>query len=201
MSSDPERLHLVVVGCSWGGLYALSAMMETVPASLPATIVVAQHRLHTPSNLAELLARHTTWPVCEVDDKAAIAPQRVYLAPPGYHLLVDGDRFALSTEGPVRHSRPSVDVLFESAADAFTSGVVGIVLTGANEDGAAGLARIVRRGGVAIVQDPDTAEKAAMPEAALAKVPTAIVARLEDIGPRLVEIVDAGVRHEQRSTT
>lgn len=193
--------HLVVVGCSWGGLQALSRMLDHVPGDLPAPIVVAQHRLHNASNLAELLARHTTWPVCEVEDKEPIGVGHVYLAPPGYHLLIDGHRFALSTEGPVRHSRPSIDVLFESAADAFTHRVVGVVLTGANADGARGLVRIARRGGAAIVQDPATAERSDMPEAALATGVGATVARLEEIGPLLCDLLAGRRRQDERSGT
>lgn len=176
-------------------------MLDHVPADLPAPIVVAQHRLHNASNLAELLARHTTWPVCEVEDKEPIGVGHVYLAPPGYHLLIDGHRFALSTEGPVRHSRPSIDVLFESAADAFTHRVVGIVLTGANADGAEGLVRIARRGGAAIVQDPTTAERPDMPEAALATGVGATVARLEEIGPLLSDLIAGRRDRDERSGT
>lgn len=190
--------HLVVVGCSWGGLEAVSRMLDHVPGDLPAPIVVAQHRLHNASSLAELLARHTPWPVCEVEDKEPIGVGHVYLAPPGYHLLIDDDRFVLSTEGPVRHSRPSIDVLFESAADAFTHRVVGVLLTGANADGAEGLVRITRRGGLAIVQDPATAERRDMPDAALATGIEATVARLEEIGPLLGELM-ARRHHDERA--
>ncbi|MDP9442063.1 MAG: chemotaxis protein CheB [Actinomycetota bacterium] len=197
--TPPE--HLVVVGCSWGGLEGLSRMLDHVPADLPAPIVVAQHRLHNASNLAGLLSRHTTWPVCEVEDKEPIGSRHVYLAPPGYHLLIDDDRFALSTEGPVRHSRPSIDVLFESAADSFTHRVVGVVLTGANADGAEGLVRIIRRGGLAVVQDPETAERRDMPEAALATGVEAHVARLEEIGPLLCELIAGRRRQDERSGT
>jgi two-component system chemotaxis response regulator CheB len=120
--------------------------------------------------------------VREVDDKEAIEPRHVYLAPPDYHLLVERGSFALSTDERVQHARPSIDVLFESAADAYGERVIGIVLTGANEDGAAGLARIADRGGLAIVQDPESAERRAMPDAAIA-AGTPTVLPLEEIGP------------------
>lgn len=189
MSGAPAPV--VVVGCSWGGLDALSALLEGVPDDLEATIVIVQHRMHRPSELATLLGGHTSWPVCEAEDKESLSVRRVYLAPPGYHLLVDGGRFALSTEGPVRHSRPSVDVLFESAAESYGADVIGVVLTGANDDGAAGLVEIVRQGGRAIVQDPATAERPAMPEAALATGVEAEVVPLEGLGAALAAAVRA----------
>ena len=185
MSQPP----VVVIGCSWGGLEALSAVLEGVPADLEAIVIVVQHRMHKPSELANLLADHTRWPVCEAEDKEPLSSRQVYLAPPGYHLLVDGDRFALSTEGPVRFSRPSVDVLFESAAEAYGPSVIGVVLTGANDDGAAGIAEIVRRGGKAIVQDPATAERPDMPAAAIATGVDVDVVPLAELGAALTAAV------------
>jgi len=186
MSDD---FPIVAIGCSWGGLDALSAILDGIPDVLPAAVVIVQHRMHRPSELATLLGDHTSWLVCEAEDKEGVSPNRVYLAPPGYHLLVDGDRFALSTEGPVRHSRPSVDVLFESVAEAYGPRVIGVVLTGANDDGAVGLAEIVRHGGVAIVQDPATAARSAMPSAALATGVEALVVPLDQLGPTLTRLV------------
>jgi two-component system chemotaxis response regulator CheB len=106
----------------------------------------------------------------------------VFIAPPDYHLLVEGETFALSTEAPVAFSRPSIDVLFESAADAYGSTVIGIILTGANEDGAAGLAKIKRRGGVAVIQDPGGAMRRTMPDAAIAATAADAIIPLEEIG-------------------
>jgi two-component system chemotaxis response regulator CheB len=177
---------VVVIGCSWGGLEAMSAILEGLPDETPAAVIIVQHRMDRPSELQTLLANHTSWPVCEADDKEGISPRRVYLAPPGYHTLVDGDRFALSTEAPVRNSRPSIDVLMESIASSFGPRAIGVVLTGANDDGARGLAEIVRHGGAAIVQDPETAQRRAMPEAALTRVPEAEVAPLSEIGHVIV---------------
>jgi two-component system, chemotaxis family, protein-glutamate methylesterase/glutaminase len=132
--------------------------------------VIAQHRgTDSPSGgLEGLLQDHVARPVVQPSDKEPLERGTVYVAPPDYHLLVDGDAFALSTDERVQYARPSIDVLFESAADAFGERTIGIVLTGANADGAAGLKRIKDAGGVAIVQDPRTAEAAAMPAAALA---------------------------------
>lgn len=188
MSGD---FPIVVIGCSWGGLDALSTILDGVPDDLPAAVVVAQHRMHRPSELAALLGRHTSWPVCEADDKEPLSPRRVYLAPPGYHLLVDGDHFALSTEAPVRNSRPSVDVLFESVAETYGPRAIGVVLTGANDDGAEGLVELVRRGGHAIVQHPDTAERPAMPLAALATGVEAEVVPLAELGRAITSAVEA----------
>jgi two-component system chemotaxis response regulator CheB len=114
------------------------------------------------------LQRSSGLPVSEPDDKEPIARGRVYLAPRDYHLLIEGRHFALSTEAPVCYARPSIDVLFESAADAYGKDVIGVILTGKNRDGARGLAAIKKCGGLAVVEDPATAEAREMPEAALA---------------------------------
>ncbi|HVF14796.1 MAG TPA: chemotaxis protein CheB [Acidimicrobiales bacterium] len=175
---------IVVVGSSWGGVTALVHLLEGLPPDLLSPIVIAQHRGNSPSMLARLLERQTHRPVRDVEDKERMAPSTAYLAPAGYHLRVEapGHR-ALSPEGPVRFARPSIDVLFESAAVAYRSDVVGVVLTGTNDDGAAGLAAIVARGGRAVVQDPASAERPAMPLAALATGIPATVLPLEEIGP------------------
>jgi two-component system chemotaxis response regulator CheB len=182
--------ELVAVGCSWGGLAALSRLLEHLPDGVDLPIVVAQHR--GPDSLrgalAATLQRRFERPVAEVEDKDPIAPGRVYIAPPDYHLLVEPGSFALSVDEHVQYARPSIDVLFESAADAYGERVIGVVLTGANADGAAGLARIVERGGAAIVQDPDTAEAPEMPAAALAAVAATTVLPLEGIGPHIAEL-------------
>ena len=188
-TDGPEGFPVVALGCSWGGLGALSAVLDRLPTDLDAALVVIQHRLHGPSELASLLGQHTRWKVCEADDKEHLSANRIFLAPPGYHLLVDGDRFALSTEGPVNNSRPSVDVSFESLAESLGSRLVGVVLTGANDDGAAGLRHVVRHGGAAIVQDPATAEKRAMPDAAIAAVPDALVVPLPELAGAIVRAV------------
>lgn len=154
---------------------------------LELAFAVAQHRSadSAPGVLEELLQLHSPYPVREAGDKDAIEPGHVYVAPPDYHLLVDRGRFALSLEERVQFARPSIDVLFESAADAYRERVIGIVLTGLNQDGAHGLARIKQRGGVAIVQRPETALRRAMPDAALAATATDAVLPLEEIGPFL----------------
>jgi len=178
--------RIVVIGTSWGGLAALRELVATLPGSFALPVVLVQHR-HRQSDhvLATLLQDRAKLKVCEVEDKSPIQPGSIYVAPADYHLLIEADHFALSTEEPVRYSRPSIDVTFTSAADRYGAGTVGVVLTGANADGAAGLERIATRGGLAIVQAPETAESPAMPTAALRSVPNATVLTITAIGALL----------------
>jgi two-component system, chemotaxis family, protein-glutamate methylesterase/glutaminase len=178
---------VIVIGASWGGLLAVGTLLEGIPDELDQTIVVAQHRSADSSRgvLESLLQRHITRPVSEPGDKEPVEPCHVYVAPADYHLLVDDGHFALSVEGRVQFARPSIDVLFESVAESYRDRAIGIVLTGANEDGAAGLAAIKRNGGVSIVQDPRTAERRMMPDAALAATEADAVLPLEGIAPFL----------------
>ncbi|HYD52264.1 MAG TPA: chemotaxis protein CheB [Gemmatimonadaceae bacterium] len=180
---------LVVVGTSWGGLAALRELVGGLPDSFAVPLVLVQHRHRTSDGLlARLLQDHTRLPVCEVDDKMPIAPGQVFVAPADYHLLVDEGFFTLTTDAPVRYSRPSIDVTFTSASDVFGERTVGVVLTGANADGAEGLTRITARGGVAIVQDPASAESPTMPAAAIAAVPGAIVRPVGEIASLLASL-------------
>ena len=178
---------MIAIGASWGGLNAVSTLLEGIPGELEQAIVVAQHR--SPQSrrgvLESLLQAHTTRVVCEPGDKEPIEPRHVYIAPADYHLLVDGGHFALSVDARVQFARPSIDVLFESVAESYRDRAIGIVLTGANEDGAAGLAAIKRNGGVSIVQDPLTAERRTMPDAAIAGSVADAVLPLREIGPFL----------------
>ena len=185
----------MVLGTSWGGLNAVRIILGTLPREFAAPIVIVQHR-HRDSDglLAELLQDVTPMPVAEVEDKDLVEPGHVYIAPPNYHLLIDEGHFALSTEEAVRFSRPSIDVTFSSAADEYGSGTVGVVLTGANDDGARGLRRIIDRGGRAIVEDPKSAEIATMPAAALRAVPTATVLPIGGIGAHLTRLLGEMVR-------
>lgn len=165
---------IVIVGTSWGGLAALRALASALPRGFGLPVVVVQHR-HKDSDrlLATLLQERTELTVCEVEDKQPILPGFLFIAPADYHLLVERGHFSLSTDEPVRYSRPSIDVAFNSAADAYGTRVVGVVLTGANADGAEGLKTIADHGGLALVQTPATAESPTMPRAALEAVPTA----------------------------
>jgi two-component system, chemotaxis family, protein-glutamate methylesterase/glutaminase len=175
---------LVCIGASWGGLKAVSQVVAGLPAEVDLPIVLAQHRHpDSPSGgLAELLQAQTDRPVVDVEDKTAIEPRHVYIAPPNYHLLVERGSFALSVDERIRFARPSIDVLFETAADAYGAGVIGIILTGANDDGALGLARIKAAGGVALIQDPLGADRRTMPDAAIAATAADAILPLEDIG-------------------
>ena len=191
---------LIVVGASWGGLRAVGQILAALPEGFDCAVVVAQHRKGDAADggLAGLLGLRTRMPVLDVHDKEPIQSGRVYLAPPDYHLLIQEGYFSLSTEERVKFARPSIDVLFESAADAYRERVVGVILTGANEDGARGLARIKQRGGVAVVQDPRSAERQEMPGAALAATDADAVLPIGEIGPFLYGLVvpPAGDRAE-----
>ena len=180
---------LVVVGTSWGGLTALRTLVGALPASFRMAVTLVQHR-HKDSDhvLRALLQERSPLVVCEVEDKMPLEEGHIYVAPPDYHTLVEPGHFALSTEAPVRFSRPSIDVTFTSAADAYGHRMVGIILTGANTDGANGLRRVSDLGGLAIIQDPETAESATMPAAAQAAVPRARVMPLPQIADYLVTL-------------
>jgi two-component system, chemotaxis family, protein-glutamate methylesterase/glutaminase len=184
------RYAITVVGTSWGGLAALRELVSCLPADLPVPVVLIQHR-HKMSDeaLPRLLQDRTPLDVCEAEDKMPIEPGRIYVAPADYHLLVERELyFTLSVEEPIRYSRPSIDLTFMSAADAFGEKTIGVVLTGANADGATGLKRIAERGGAAIVQEPVTAESPAMPAAALEAVPKARVMVLSEIGGAIAQL-------------
>lgn len=188
---SPTTAEAVVIGVSAGGLKALSAILPSLPGDYPLPVLVVIHLPPSGKSLvAELFDNKCAVKVVEAEDKDAIAPGTVYFAPPDYHLLVELDRtLSLSSEEPVLFSRPSVDVLFETAADAYGPGLIGIVLTGANTDGAQGLKAIVAAGGVALVQTPEDAFASAMPEAALEQVPEAMAMTLEDISHYLQKAV------------
>ena len=176
--------ELICVGASWGGLDAVGRLLADLRAGVDLPVVVAQHRHATsaPGGLADLLRLRIKRPVQDAEDKMPIERGRVYIAPPDYHLLVERGSFALSVDERVQFARPSIDVLFESAAYAYGPDAIGIILTGANEDGAAGLAAIKERGGVALVQDPAGAARRTMPDAAIAATAADAVLPLEEIG-------------------
>jgi two-component system chemotaxis response regulator CheB len=184
-----SEIRLIVIGSSWGGLAALTRIVSALPGDLRAPMVVVQHRSRQAENLlASLLQDVTSLRVVDVEDKEPLEPSSVYIAPANYHMLVEDEHLSLTTDPLVRYSRPSIDVTFFSAADSFRSATLGVVLTGANDDGSRGLRHIVNRGGRAIVQEPATAESRAMPAAALLAVPEAEVLPLSEIPARLVEL-------------
>jgi two-component system chemotaxis response regulator CheB len=183
-------VRLIVMGASWGGLSALETILSGLGKSFRTPIAIAQHRSIDSGSgaLARMLSVRSGLAVTEAGDKEPIEEGRVYLAPSDYHLLVEPDGFALSTDESVQHSRPAIDVLFDSAADTYGERLIGVVLTGANADGAYGLERVKRRGGVTVVQDPSTAEKREMPEAAIATGAADYVLPLEQIASKLMEL-------------
>ncbi|MGH2806874.1 MAG: chemotaxis protein CheB [Actinomycetota bacterium] len=180
---------LLTMGCSWGGLQALNVILDGLPNDLNIPIVIAQHRMaQSADGLTLALQKRTSMPIRDANDKDPIEPGHIYFAPPDYHLLVEHGSFALSTDDLVQFARPSIDVLFESAADAYADKLIAVILTGANEDGAAGLARVKSRGGLTIVQDPSTAVRSEMPQAAIQAARPHRVLPIDAIGPFLAEI-------------
>jgi two-component system chemotaxis response regulator CheB len=190
---------LVVVGTSWGGLAALRTLVAGLPTTFQMAVALVQHR-HKESDhlLRTLLQERTSLEVCEVEDKMPLEHGRIYVAPPDYHTLVEPGHFSLSTEAPVRFSRPSIDVTFQSAADSYGHRTVGIVLTGANADGSEGLRRISDRGGMAIIQDPTTAESALMPAAAVKAVPRARIMELTELVKFVAQLPAGGPEREAK---
>ncbi|HET6430772.1 chemotaxis protein CheB [Dyella sp.] len=161
---------MIVIGCSMGGFNALRTVLGGLDRSLPAAVIVCCHA--GPGSdvevLCELLGTTCALPVVEAREREPVRPATVQVAPGGYHLLVElARRFSLSVDAPVSYARPSIDVLFASIADSYGKDAVGVVLTGANADGAEGLQRMRGRGALAVIQDPATAEAARMPQAAL----------------------------------
>lgn len=185
-------LPTVVIGASAGALDALSTVLPVLPADYPLPILVVVHLPPNKDSLfADILAAKCKVPVQEAEDKETIKPGTVYLAPPDYHLLMEKDGvLSLSSDEEVHFSRPSIDVLFESAADACGAALTGIILTGANSDGAMGLKAVTANGGRAIVQTPQHAYATAMPEAAVKACPKALVMDIEDIAAYLQKAVE-----------
>jgi two-component system chemotaxis response regulator CheB len=181
------RYAAVVIGVSAGGIEALKILLPALPASFPLPIAIVQHRdPHADGFLAGYLDRMSSITVSEAEDKEPFCAGHAYLAPAGYHLHVESDRsLSLSVDPRVNYSCPSIDVLFESAADVFAASLIGIVLTGGNADGAQGLKAIKACGGLAVVQDPRTASATAMPRAALEATPVDHVVDLARIAPLL----------------
>jgi two-component system chemotaxis response regulator CheB len=180
----------VVIGVSAGGIEALKVLLPALPASFPLPIAIVQHRdPHADGFLAEYLDRMSGIAVSDAEDKEPFCAGHAYLAPAGYHLHVESNcSLSLSVDPRVNYSCPSIDVLFESAADVFAASLIGIVLTGGNADGAQGLKAIKARGGLAVVQDPRTASATAMPRAALEATPVDHVVDLVRIAPLLLRM-------------
>jgi two-component system, chemotaxis family, protein-glutamate methylesterase/glutaminase len=186
----PERYQAVVTGVSAGGMNVLPRLLGMIAPDFALALVIVQH-LHPLQDdcFVRRLAGICRLPVKEAEEKAPVQAGVVYLAPANYHLLIEADRtFSLCVGEKVNFSRPSIDVLFESAAEVYGAGLVGVILTGASRDGAAGLRRIKEKGGLAVVQDPRTAEYPAMPQAALEETVVDHVESIKQIGRLLGEM-------------
>jgi two-component system chemotaxis response regulator CheB len=188
--------ELIVVGTSLGGFNALTTLLSGLHARLSVPVVIVQHRgsgMDGTLTLASLLGDRSPLRVFDAEDKMMLEPGHAYLAPADYHVLIEARNVvALSTDSPVRSARPSIDVLFESAAQVYGKAVVGVILTGASADGADGLRAIKARGGLAVIEDPASAESPTMPAAALAATPTAAVLPLPRIADYLSALVAEG---------
>ena len=179
-------IDAVAIGASAGGVEVLSVLLSSLPASCRASFFIVMHiPRERPSRLPEVFGARCVLPVREAEDKEPVQPGTVYFAPPDYHLLLDrGPVLALSSDEPVHFSRPSIDVLFDSAADIYGERLLGLILTGANQDGAEGLAAVGRAGGRTVVQEPSGAAVPFLPEAALQEGPVDFVlslAQLQDL--------------------
>lgn len=192
MQIKKGHIDLVVIGTSAGGIKVLQEIFANLPADFPTPIVVVQHLAQTRSDLLiGVIQSKSKLRLQQAEEKEAMQPGTIYLAPPDYHLMIEKNgTFSFSDEEKINFARPSIDVLFETAADAFGSGVVGIVLTGANSDGANGLKIIKNLGGTTIVQDPNTAEASSMPLAALATNAVDYNVPANEISSLLLELVN-----------
>lgn len=178
----------IVIGTSLGGTSALRTLLPAFPPEFSGVVALVFHHVQgSDETLARFLRQNCKLPIEEAQDKTPIQAGRLFFAPADYHLLVEAGHFALSTEAPVSHARPSIDVFFESAAEAYGENAIGIVLTGAGQDGAQGMIEIKRRGGLTIVQTPTTAECPLMPTAAVATGAVDLALDVEDIVPFLLE--------------
>lgn len=190
MPPRARRIEAVVLAASSGGVEALCTVLRGLPPRFAAPVLIVQHTASEDARgLCEMFGAAGPLPAVEAEPRQPVVPGCVYVAPPGYHLLVEaGPRLALNVDERVCHVRPSADVLFETAADVWKERLAGVILTGANEDGARGLSAIRSRRGVAIVQDPEEAVMREMPEAALRACGADHVVRLAEIGVLLSEL-------------
>ncbi|SHJ25532.1 chemotaxis protein CheB [Halodesulfovibrio aestuarii] len=189
-----QKYEAIVIGASAGGLIALHRIFSQRCLDFNLPVLIAQHICpNRESLLPELLRQHCTGTVKDAEDKDVITSGNVYIAPSNYHLLVEPDKsIALSVEGRVNFSRPSIDVLFETASEAYCDALVGIILSGANSDGAYGVSQIKKRAGLTIVQSPDSAEFDTMPKAAIEASNPDFILSLDEIGILLNTLCNRG---------
>lgn len=185
-----SRIRMVVIGASQGGLLALRELLAQLPSDFPVPVVIVQHISHNADDsYIRFLDKQTPPVVKEAEDKERMLPGHVYVAPPNYHLLVERDgTLTLSADARVHFCRPSIDVLFESAADATNGNLAGVILTGANKDGSAGLLCLRAAGGIAVVQSPESSDSREMPSAALTLAGADYTGTPEAIGKLLVKL-------------
>lgn len=202
MKARTRHYEAVAVGVSAGGLAALGCILSELERDLPLAILIVQHmRPDSDGFFCRHLDSLCRMRVKEAEDKETIQPATVYIAPPDYHLLVEADRtLTLSADERINYSRPSIDVLFETAAEAYQKKLVGLVLTGANADGSQGLARIKQLGGLAVVQSPASAECDIMPRAAITSVAVDHIVPLEKIGQFLNSLASGKIHGESPNT-
>ena len=180
----------IVIGASAGGLYVIMRMLKPLPADYPIPIIMVQHRSKDERQLLEeVLQQHCSIHIKQADEKEKISAGMVYIAPPDYHLLIEQDRtFSLNFDAPVNYSRPSIDVLFETASEVYKEKLTGILLTGANKDGADGIKKISMRGGITIAQQPETADYPEMPRSAINTGFVKYILSPDDIGAFLLDL-------------
>jgi two-component system, chemotaxis family, protein-glutamate methylesterase/glutaminase len=176
-------IDAVVIGASAGGIEVLSVLLPAIPASCRVSFFIVMHiPRERPSLLPEVFSVRCALPVKEAEDKEPVQAGTVYFAPPDYHMLIDrGPALALSGDEAVHFSRPSIDVLFDSAADIYGERLMGVILTGANQDGAEGLVAVGRAGGRTVVQEPGSAAVAYLPRAAIEAGPVDAVLAIEQL--------------------
>jgi two-component system chemotaxis response regulator CheB len=184
------QYEAIVIGVSSGGLKALKIIFSALPSGFPIPIIVVQHiGPRSENSWIKLLNDSCSIPIKEADEKEKVGTGNIYIAPSNYHLLIEKDRtFSLTIDERVNFARPSIDVLFESAAEAYKEKLIGIILTGANNDGTKGVKRIKECGGIVIIQDPETAESSYMPASAIAAVQPDYIQALDQIGDLIIKI-------------
>lgn len=184
------KYEAIVIGVSSGGINAMKVIFSLLPKGFNTPIIIVQHLgAHSDNQLIKLLNDKSNLSIKEADEKEKIENGKVYIAPPNYHLMIERDKtFSLSVDEPVYYARPSIDILFESAAEAYRDKLIGVILTGSNSDGTVGFKKINEYEGLTIAQDPKTAESAYMPASAIAAIKPDYILSLEDIIKLLIKI-------------
>lgn len=195
MSRYASRFEMIAFGASLGGFDAVSGILSGLPQDFAIPITIIQHRAADRDvSLVDRFCRRTGKNVVEADDKLLVQPSTIVVAPADYHLMIDEEGYALSTDEPVNYSRPSIDVFLETAAEFYRAGLIAVLLTGATEDGAKGAKSVQQHGGTVVVQKPEEAEAAVLPKAAAKAAADSYVMSLADIAPFIVSLCTAKAR-------